>query len=302
MDQDAAQQNQEKSAPGGGVASRPHPGASAEPESSNQKKQARSFRDSIEQSKLYIELMVAACAIAGILAVYWQLGEMKETNRLTRESLRLTRESNESSDRDTKRTQQLMAESNRLTLEALEASARQSEASRKQGAADAEASRVQSAKDTASSLNMVKSSLEVSERARLGIEGVTAYAWVPDTKASVTVMIRNSGHSPASNVIAVIQAQARPSSLPPLEPLGDPKGRKSRSVIPPGSTQSVTLVMPTLTAVQIAALRKGELILYVVGKVLYEDDFGHHHAVRFCSFHEAESDEWGLCFTGNEAS
>src|SRR6478609_1927475 len=107
MDENATNEQQNKGSSGGGVAARLDPSPATEPKSSNEKQQARSFRESLERAKLYIELAVALCAIAGLLAVYWQLGEMKETNRLTRESLQTTRESNASSGEETKRTQEL---------------------------------------------------------------------------------------------------------------------------------------------------------------------------------------------------
>lgn len=298
MDPVSGQQEYKDAAQEGRVPPGLETSSEAQAENGQEKKKTR---DLWEPVKKFLELLVAAAAIAGLIAVYKQLDEMKETNRLTRESNALTRgsnemtrESNASSDKDSRQTLDQMRESNRLTREALDES-------KMRNIQDYELAR-EERKQRQMELAQSRYALERAQRAELGIdriEPVELTAGGEPLKSGVT--IRNSGRTTATEIRMVTGYAYLTSPIEPNHPIV-PEGRVvgSVTVLAPGATTFTPLSIAGLTESGLGKVRRKELTLYVFGELSYVDGFGNKRLTRFCGYHEGDANHWNHCPNNNE--
>jgi hypothetical protein len=206
---------------------------------------------------------------------------------------RSSRESSRRADASLEESRRL----NTLTADMVAEARRQAEASRQQSARDAAASLELARK----SLEESKRALEVSQRAWLGFYSATNYTPEPGVRGIVHVTIGNSGRLPATAAKIWMNSQTKRYDEPGLEP-EEPSGIISLAVIHPGYPQTSPIEIYPLSSDQIEAVKKGVLIIYIVGVVSYDDGFGRNRRTLFCIYHQpGDKAGWNLCATGNKA-
>lgn len=120
---------------------------------------------------------------------------------------------------------------------------------------------------------------------------------LPDRGPIILITIRNSGHTPANNVIHYMNAIFRefPLTSPlPERPEIDPRLRSIFS-IPPGGTTSKNYVFPNrATDHEIAELRAGTGAIFIYGEISYNDIFGVERITRYRFRHNSFSGIVGI--------
>ena len=242
------------------------------------------------------ELAVAVSAVIGVFLLGFQIYYMRESNRLIQDSLRLTRESNDetriASDDALKMNAHIlnmMAEQNRLASTAIVTGAEQSEADRVQGAADA-----------ASSLKLAQRTLEVSQRAKIGIE-FNDYKIEAGKPAVASILIKNSGPMPATEMIARISWTTTETPLPDNAPPVHSQGQESRAVLSSAIPHLMPIKVPAFSETLVQRIKSGEMLFYLWGKITYDDGFGKERHTAFCGVHTRDDDKWKICPNNNWA-
>jgi hypothetical protein len=106
---------------------------------------------------------------------------------------------------------------------------------------------------------------------------------------------------PATAAKIWMNSQTKRYDEPGLEP-EEPSGIISLAVIHPGYPQTSPIEIYPLSSDQIEAVKKGVLIIYIVGVVSYDDGFGRNRRTLFCIYHQpGDKAGWNLCATGNKA-
>jgi hypothetical protein len=110
------------------------------------------------------------------------------------------------------------------------------------------------------------------------------------------IVIRNSGHTPAHDVVHWGHIDFRDAPLVGDLPTAPPAdAQTTRSIIPPGASTTKNLVMPApLTVDQIVSLRNGTAALYVYGAISYVDAFGARQVTNYSLRHNALSGVVGV--------
>jgi hypothetical protein len=114
-------------------------------------------------------------------------------------------------------------------------------------------------------------------------------------------IITNSGKSPALKVRTLINARDLPSGVK-FSPDYGKYPNPAITVIQPNMQLSLsTNPMPSLTASDIDIFRSGKRIVYLFGKITYEDVFERPHSTTFCMSLAPSLDTFVSCETYNEA-
>jgi hypothetical protein len=128
---------------------------------------------------------------------------------------------------------------------------------------------------------------------------------LPDRGPIIIIIIRNFGHTPASDVVhfanVVFREFPLTSSLPELDEIGN---RQLMSVfsMPPTGGSTKNHVHPILTDEQVAQLRDATAAIYVYGKIIYTDTFGIERETHYRFRHNANTGIVGISgeLTGTE--
>jgi len=117
------------------------------------------------------------------------------------------------------------------------------------------------------------------------------------------VFITNFGKTPARNMQNLIDGRALLKGAP-FEPDYRLEGTVSNSVLSPGAEGIMDTNPPPhpLTAKQVEAFTTGEQVLYVYGKITYDDIFDVKHETTFCGYLASDLASFITCSTYNNAN
>ena len=297
MNHDDGQQDQKRSEAG----SPPLKERESQPEAHRADNPADSRKESYWKDRGFtrvLEVIIALAAIVTAVVAYYQWQAMQATNALTANAIRAAHDAN------------------RLTSEALGKSKRQFDLARSDAADEAaederrfERSFTQSKSDAAveqgltrESLTESREALEISQRARVGVERLENLTLTEGEKP-ISVRLKNSGNTPASEVHAVIGWRLQEMPLPEDFPIvAEGKVEPAPISLPAG--HGVTIFAsppPHLTALGAERIRDGAVRLYMFGRITYRDVFGRRRETRFCALHEKTTEFWTFCPFGNWA-
>jgi hypothetical protein len=126
-------------------------------------------------------------------------------------------------------------------------------------------------------------------------------------KVGVQVYVKNSGNTPARHarigVVVVPQYYDQPWELDsgdqPVFSVGDEAVGPETTIAPAGTKSNSTLLWGQLSETDLAALANKRLVIYMHGRVIYQDIFGISHWTHFCAVLPFTG-AWTNCKYGNE--
>ncbi len=193
------------------------------------------------------------------------------------------------------RTTELMNATLQLQLDALRKSAAETARSAKAGEASA---------STASK------ALHVSERAYVHMVPSLDKPPSAGEKPHYSVVISNSGRTPALEMIARMTGLIGPSTLPSNEARSKALDELSRlhsesasvGTLPAGQTVEEDADAPApLTQADVDQLTQGKTLLYIFADVSYKDIFRQPHHTEICAFYQPASKAFSACHEHNKS-
>ena len=120
----------------------------------------------------------------------------------------------------------------------------------------------------------------------------------------IGIVIINSGKTPARKIKTVQQMRAFANNIFKPVYVSDSPIKKSISVLHPGGrdTLPITPFDIIITKEMINEIRSGKIVLYIYGKITYEDIFGRGHRTTFCHFIDKDMKAIANCDTYNDAN
>jgi hypothetical protein len=116
----------------------------------------------------------------------------------------------------------------------------------------------------------------------------------------ITIIIIDSSRSPAFNLNVkqdwALQAK-EPSDLTPRSP--DQPARKG--TVTPGVDSAIHFWIPNLTSQDVDDVTNFRKLIYLFGKIEYDDIFGKHHWTSFCLSHHPTTQDLDVCVNGNDS-
>ena len=173
-----------------------------------------------------------------------------------------------------------------------------------------EAQAERSAKAGETSASTASRALHVSERAYVHMTPSLAKPPSAGEKLQYSVLIGNSGRTPALEMTAHIAGTMAPSSIPTDQvratilkeapPLHDQS--ESVGTLPAGQTATEHTDAPTaLTQSDVDQITAGKILLYIFGTASYKDIFQQPHHTEICAFYEPASKTFGACHELNKS-
>jgi hypothetical protein len=120
----------------------------------------------------------------------------------------------------------------------------------------------------------------------------------------VVVTFRNSGATPAHDVVSCLSVQSRETGAGPPDALPEEREGFSKAPLGPGEAKPMPLDLPAPTQEFIDRFNRGEVTLYAHGEITYRDVFEETHYSRFRLYHDRTRGpaSFGTCAEGNEAT
>jgi len=136
-----------------------------------------------------------------------------------------------------------------------------------------------------SQADAVNKQMRVSERAWVGPNGIVVWKIKPDEESMWSVVVTNTGKSPALRLYAKYSGRSVPRGAPkdfsydpPIE-----GAAHSNTVLQPGMLLYFTSPKhPVISQLQADAIRRGDLIVYIYGEIRYWDIFREEHHTTYC--------------------
>ncbi|MGA2428584.1 MAG: hypothetical protein ABSH13_08780 [Candidatus Acidiferrum sp.] len=124
--------------------------------------------------------------------------------------------------------------------------------------------------------------LKIDQRAWVGVMTADPPDLRPKSDFSVRVHVINSGHTPALNFSSeiVLHSLRKEETFEPVYGAGIEN--PSRGVIQPNEIIFLQSIQTPLTQLQIDWIKNGNFILYVYGRMSYDDIFNVTHHTTFC--------------------
>lgn len=122
-------------------------------------------------------------------------------------------------------------------------------------------------------------------------------------RPEVMIMFQNTGRSRANVHFAKSSMLTAKSEQDAFNRLGELQSAKdpTRAEINPGGKLSAPVVLGhEISPDEYANLVHGELRIYIVGELDYEDAFGKSHTRTACDRYDFENQAWVGCTSGNE--
>lgn len=141
------------------------------------------------------------------------------------------------------------------------------------------------AKASEDNIKAIRDSSRSDQRAWVGVVAFNAPkpAFEVGNQPVLSVTISNTGKTPALRCKSLFAAKSYPVTQPFVANYGATTGRNSIDTIPPNARPELqTPPLAALTGYQIDSIKNGTLILYIFGKITYEDVFGITHQSQFC--------------------
>jgi hypothetical protein len=148
---------------------------------------------------------------------------------------------------------------------------------------------------------------KIQQRAYLSVYSVAlTSANVGDTIRS-TVLIKNSGKTPARDVRYAIRSTSGASNIEVEKLIEQFMGEKTYDqgpgVQPPdGNVRATATTRDRMLAEEVSDFKKGLLPTYVYGRISYNDVFGEAHQTNFCARWDSEIQAFGFCQKHNNAN
>jgi hypothetical protein len=163
----------------------------------------------------------------------------------------------------------------------------QAQTAAQQTAADASkiaaAAALSQAANSEKALNTTIDNFHSEQRAWIGMLGVKNLKISAGQEAKFEVLFENTGKSPALNVEVDVTGKSIPSNAEMTFTYPTPSGIRSNMVVQPGMREMIPSAGGTIpTGEQIEAIKTGQAILYLYGKVSYNDVFNIPHHTTFC--------------------
>jgi hypothetical protein len=177
----------------------------------------------------------------------------------------------------------------------------------KKGGADTHELAVQAknqADRTKELVELSEKSLRVDQRAWVGPNGAGSCQIRPNEEAKFTVVVTNTGKSPALHTYAEYTGKSilKGSPMDFTYPAMVDTAIHSSTVLQPGMLLYLNSAKnPTLNQTQINMLQSGQMIAYIFGKIRYDDIFGKTHHTKFCMVVDRDLKTLKTCGTYNEA-
>jgi len=150
-------------------------------------------------------------------------------------------------------------------------------------------------------LSIMRTTLEVSERAWIVLKEVHSFNLEPDKESFVEVIMENVGHTPATSVVVLTGSQMM-RKLDRFEPTyGKLTERPSRGVIGPGHPQVLHVPVRALAKELVDASKAGDLVLYVFGHMQYGDLTNPGRDATFCVYWVPKTTDFNVCETYNDS-
>jgi hypothetical protein len=157
---------------------------------------------------------------------------------------------------------------------------------------------------TENSNQIQRQAMVAANRAWVGIVGLSKPTPLTAGPPGLEVILRNSGHCPATNIVgrsssALVYEQLNQAPEPAVS--GPPM---SIAVLFSGATSPTTLggTGPSLSDNDIAHVKEGKLFLYYCGVFSYEDGFGSTQETRCCFYYNRDTSSWDWAHVGNRAT
>jgi hypothetical protein len=166
-------------------------------------------------------------------------------------------------------------------------------------------------RQTNNALNTTVEQFRLDQRAWLGVtrynsstaSGNESPYIEPDKEVRFIAQFTNSGKTPAKTTETDIAFQFLPKGVSPKPTFGQPNPSRTRStlVVQPGATHFIQSLPTKFSAPQIEAARQQQLILYVYGRILYQDVFDKQHSTEFCAYIDPRLIAFESCASYNNA-
>lgn len=142
------------------------------------------------------------------------------------------------------------------------------------------------------------------QRAWVGVEAITGNIELGRTTV-VTVHYRNSGKTPALKLVTISSVEPVDKGKEPsfiYDPIDDILSSSVlqpnaiyRNILNAGGKQKLSV-----TKLGYDRVKSGDLVLFVFGKITYEDIFHQPHWTTFCMYFNSASDTWNAYKTYND--
>ncbi len=158
--------------------------------------------------------------------------------------------------------------------------------------------------DKANRLNA--ENVRLDQRAWIGISGLMQLSLNEGELPTITIPVQNSGKTPATKVKFNVRAKAAPREdgfIPEYQTLpGILPHEGSVTILYPNAQMPIKTEFPSrsVTHQDMLDIEEGRIILWVWGKVSYEDIFGCSHLFTFCGFYKPAQKFIDACQTYNE--
>jgi hypothetical protein len=164
-------------------------------------------------------------------------------------------------------------------------------------AAAAKDNAVQAAK----SFNATIDQFRLDQRAWVGID---AWGGIPKIGEPfiISVQIKNSGKTPALNVQLFSQEEPIKRGEKPTFSYAE-RNSKTKGILPPNATMTINLNTTkgvSMNKETMEQLGKEDYVIYVYGKIIYDDVFGESHWIKFCSYLRADFKGYDIYSEYNE--
>lgn|GEM_PF-4565947 len=271
-------------------------GSEADPSSRNQpqpqkEKENQRWLELARKYKPVIEVLGVLVVIAYTLAAFWQAREAKRSADATMVAAQAAKDAAVDS-QDANANTQAAIKQNKVQFSKTLDQMREQTSQQKR-----------SADSAAGQLDESRNSLQLDQRAWVGLDSITNPVVTVGNNVSFQISFRNSGRTPANGVSIQAGLQSFPGPPQPLDPLLISRIGKtkvaldlsgvvftvvggSRPVIVPGAGEVTILTSrdPLTIMVYQQLASAFAQTLYVWGNVKYRDIFGRAHTTRFCQW------------------
>ena len=164
-----------------------------------------------------------------------------------------------------------------------------------------------------STLKMTERSFQIDQQPYV-VRAETVLLPTDAAAASVTMMFKNMGKSPARNVriFSSTAVRRRPVSGEDIEQMARtvnnivatksrPALQRERSLAPTDGFLFTLDLSSGVPPTDVLKVQSGEIMLFAMGDVTYDDMFGKQHVTEFCTYHLSPDPKmWNLCTIHND--
>lgn len=163
--------------------------------------------------------------------------------------------------------------------------------------ADQVAAAQSSAAAAKETVEAMRRSIRLDQRAWLSIEQVTVSGLKFEGRLEISIKITNTGRTPAKHANLGMNVDPVENGKEPRFYFADPTGG-SAVIFPKGEYSNFGVL--NCTPENLKKILSGEIVVWVYGKIVYEDIFGSKHWLKFCYSMNAQQETFNIHTEHNE--